>query len=65
MGSWWFNGLTLLAYLNYTPQLRYKNEDQIQISHPLHGRCPPPPGFRNETQQFGLQSAALLELAFL
>jgi len=29
MGSWWFNGLTLLAYLNYTPQLRYKNEDQI------------------------------------
>ena len=27
-----FNGLTLLAYLNYTPQLRYKNEDQIHYS---------------------------------
>ena len=28
----WFNGLTLLAYLNYTPRLRYTHEDQIHYS---------------------------------
>ena len=27
-----FNGLTLLAYLNYTPRLRYTHEDQIHYS---------------------------------
>ena len=27
-----FTLFTLLAYLNYTPQLRYKNEDQIHYS---------------------------------
>ena len=28
-GIWLFTLFTLLAYLNYTPQLRYQNEDQI------------------------------------